>query len=63
MVSQPIRLSALYVFDGLKRVPATEASMGDIVAMSGIEDLSIGDTVCAPEKVEALPEDNMPLNG
>ena len=55
VVSQQIRLSALYVFDGLKRVPATEASMGDIVAMSGIEDLSIGDTVCAPEAPEALP--------
>ena len=55
VVSQQIRLSALYVFDGLKRVPATEASMGDIVAMSGIEDLSIGDTVCAPEAPEPLP--------
>ena len=53
--SQPLRLSALYTFDGLKRVPAKEASMGDIVAMSGIEDIGIGDTVCHPEKVEALP--------
>ena len=53
--SQPLRLSALYTFDGLKRVPAKEASMGDIVAMSGIEDISIGDTVCHPEAVEALP--------
>ncbi|MBR3874664.1 MAG: translational GTPase TypA [Clostridia bacterium] len=53
--SQPLRLSALYTFDGLKRVPAKEASMGDIVAMSGIEDISIGDTVCHPELVEALP--------
>lgn len=54
-ISQPLRLSALYTFDGLKRVPAKEASMGDIVAMSGIEDIGIGDTVCHPEKVEALP--------
>ena len=53
--SQPLRLSALYTFDGLKRVPAKDASMGDIVAMSGIEDISIGDTVCHPEAVEALP--------
>ncbi len=53
--SQPLRLSALYTFDGLKRVPAKEASMGDIVAMSGIEDIGIGDTVCHPEAVEALP--------
>ena len=51
----PLRLSALYTFDGLKRLPATEAGMGDIVAMSGIEDLSIGDTVCAPEAPEPLP--------
>ena len=54
-VSPQLRLSALYTFDGLKRVPAKEAMMGDIVAMSGIEDISIGDTVCHPEHVEALP--------
>ena len=53
--SQPLRLSALYSFDGLKRVPTTQSSMGDIVALSGIEDISIGDTVCHPESVEALP--------
>ncbi len=53
--SQPLRLSALYSFDGLKRVPAKSASMGDIVAVSGIEDIGIGDTVCHPEMVEALP--------
>ncbi len=53
--STPLRLSALYSFDGLKRLPASEVAMGDIVAVSGIEDLSIGDTVCAPEAVEALP--------
>ena len=53
--SQPLRLSALYTFDGLKRVPTKEASMGDIVALSGIEDIGIGDTVCHPEMVEALP--------
>ena len=54
-VSQPLRLTSLYTFDGLKRLPAESASMGDIVAMSGLEDISIGDTVCDPEKVEALP--------
>ena len=53
--SQPLRLSALYSFDGLKRVPAKEVSMGDIVAISGIENIGIGDTVCHPEAVEALP--------
>ena len=55
IVSQPLRLTSLYTFDGLKRLPAESASMGDIVAMSGLEDISIGDTVCDPEKVEALP--------
>ncbi|MEG2604965.1 MAG: translational GTPase TypA, partial [Clostridia bacterium] len=54
-ISAPLRLSALYTFDGLRRLPATESAMGDIVAMSGIEELSIGDTVCAPEMPEALP--------
>ena len=53
--SQPFRLSGLYQFDALKRVPATEVSMGDIVALSGLEDLSIGDTVCDPSCVEGLP--------
>ncbi len=53
--SQPLRLTSLYTFDGLKRLPADSASMGDIVAMSGFEDISIGDTVCDPAAVEALP--------
>ena len=54
-VSQPLRLTSLFTFDGLKRLPADSASMGDIVAMSGLEDISIGDTVCDPTAVEALP--------
>ena len=54
-VSQPMRLTSLYTFDGLKRVPATEAFMGDIVAMSGMEKIGIGETVCDPEHVEPLP--------
>jgi GTP-binding protein TypA/BipA len=54
-VSQPLRLTSLYTFDGLKRLPAETASMGDIVAMSGLEDIQIGDTVCDPAAVEALP--------
>ncbi|MDD3336710.1 MAG: translational GTPase TypA [Eubacteriales bacterium] len=53
--SQPLRLTSLYTFDGLKRLPTDSASMGDIVAMSGLEDISIGDTVCDPQDVEALP--------
>ena len=49
------RLSGLYQYDGLKRVPAKEVTAGDIVALSGMNDLSIGDTVCAPTQVEGLP--------
>ena len=49
------RLTGLSQYDGLKRVPAKEVSMGDIVAMSGMEDISIGDTVCVPDCVEGLP--------
>ncbi len=51
----PWRLTALSVFDGLKRVPAPSVSMGDIVALTGLQDISIGDTVCDPEAVEPLP--------
>ncbi len=49
------RLGGLFQYDGLKRVPAKEVGMGDIAAIYGLEDLSIGDTVCDPQKPEALP--------
>ena len=49
------RLGGLYQYDGLKRVNAKEVSMGDIVALCGAEDISIGDTVCAPDCIEGLP--------
>ncbi len=55
ITSPQLRLSALYTYDGLKRTPTECAEMGDIVAMSGMEDISIGDTVCHPNEVEALP--------
>ena len=54
-VSPVWRLGGLYQYDGLKRVNASEVGFGDIAAVFGAEDLSIGDTVCAPEKVEGLP--------
>ncbi len=54
-VTAPSRLGGLYTFDGLKRVPAEKVSMGDIVGLSGFEDLNIGDTVCAPEAPDPLP--------
>ena len=46
---------SLYQFEGLGRVPVTEAGAGNIIAMSGIGDVTIGDTVCARGADEALP--------
>lgn len=48
---QNVKISRLYTYDGLKRVEATEAVAGDIVCVSGIEDLNIGETACDPENV------------
>ena len=45
---------SLYQFDGLSRVPVTEASVGNIIAMSGIGDITIGDTICARGAAEPL---------
>ena len=52
--SRPAKIVSIYQFDGLKRVPVTEAKVGDIVCFSGCEDIAIGDTVCAPSKHEPL---------
>ena len=49
------KVNTLYEFEGLQKIPVTEAKMGSIVAISGIEDLHIGDTICGPEKIEAIP--------
>ncbi len=49
------KVSRLYQFEGLKRVEATSAGVGDIVAVSGITDLNIGQTACAVDCVEPLP--------
>ncbi len=50
-----VKLSRLYRYEGLKRVEVEEAYAGDIVAVAGIADLSIGETACAPECVEPMP--------
>ena len=55
VTSNQWRLTGLFSYDGLKRVPTKSISMGDIVALSGKEDLSIGDTVCDPAAPESLP--------
>ena len=50
-----VRISKLYEFDGLNKVEVTEAKIGAIVAISGIADIHIGDTICAPENPVAIP--------
>src|SRR5690606_28889418 len=49
------RVSRMYVFEGLKRVEREEAGVGEIVAVSGISDINIGETVCDAEVPEPLP--------
>ena len=46
---------SLYEFDGLSRIPVTEAAAGNIIAMSGIGEVTIGDTICTPAVIEPLP--------
>ncbi len=50
-----VRISKLYEFDGLAKVDVSEAGIGSIVAISGISDIRIGDTLCGPEAPEAIP--------
>lgn len=52
---QKVRISKLYEFDGLDKVDVKEARIGSIVAISGIADIHIGDTICAPEHPEPIP--------
>ncbi len=49
------KVVSLYQIEGLTRVPCEEASVGDIVCISGITGITIGDTICAPEAAEPLP--------
>ena len=48
------KATALYEFDGLAKVPVQEATAGNIIAMSGIGDVTIGDTICTPDCVEPI---------
>lgn len=52
---QKVKVSALYEYDGLRKVNVKEATIGAIVAISGIADIHIGDTICSPENPEAIP--------
>ena len=50
-----VKISKLYEFDGLNKVEVKEATIGSIVAISGIADIAIGDTLCSPENPTAIP--------
>ncbi|MBQ8189002.1 MAG: translational GTPase TypA [Lachnospiraceae bacterium] len=50
-----VKVSKLYEFDGLEKVEVKEAGVGSIVAISGIADIHIGDTLCSPEDVKPIP--------
>ncbi len=50
-----VKVSKLYEFDGLNKVEVKEASIGSIVAISGIADIKIGDTLCAPDNITPIP--------
>ena len=53
-LNERVKISKLYVYEGLQRVEVKEASFGDIVAISGISDVRIGDTICSPDHPEPL---------
>ncbi|MBQ4067780.1 MAG: translational GTPase TypA [Lachnospiraceae bacterium] len=50
-----VKISKLYEFEGLNKIEVTEAKIGSIVAISGISDIHIGDTLCSPENPVAIP--------
>ncbi len=50
-----VKVNKLYEFEGLNRVEVEEAKIGSIVAISGISDIHIGDTLCSPENPQAIP--------
>ncbi|MGN0388020.1 MAG: translational GTPase TypA [Suilimivivens sp.] len=50
-----VKISKLYEFDGLNKVEVTEAGIGSIVAISGISDIHIGDTLCSPDNPTPIP--------
>ena len=53
-VPKKAKATALYQYDGLAKVPVTEATAGNIIAMSGIGEITIGDTICAPTAVDPI---------
>ncbi len=53
--SEKVKIGKLYEYDGLGRVDVDDATIGSIVAVSGIADLKIGDTICSVDKPDAIP--------
>ena len=53
--NRKIKVTSLYEFEGLERVNVDKAEAGSIVAISGVEGINIGDTLCSPEDIEPLP--------
>ncbi|MDD3890490.1 MAG: translational GTPase TypA, partial [Syntrophomonadaceae bacterium] len=50
-----VKINTLYTFEGLKKSEVETAAAGEIVAISGIEDISIGDTICTPDEINPVP--------
>lgn len=50
-----VKINTIYTYEGLKRIESESASAGEIIAVSGIEDISIGDTICAPDFINPVP--------
>lgn len=50
-----VKINTLYTFEGLKKIETLEAVTGEIVAVSGIEDITIGDTLCASDSIDPVP--------
>ena len=53
--SERVKIGKLYEYEGLGRIDISEATIGSIVAVSGIADLKIGDTICSPDQPDAIP--------
>lgn len=51
---QKAKIVSLFVFEGLRRTPVKEAGLGEIVCVAGLEEVTIGDTICAEEKIEPI---------
>ncbi|MDO5146605.1 MAG: translational GTPase TypA [Eubacteriales bacterium] len=54
-IHKKVKISKLYEFDGLNKVDVTDATVGSIVAISGIADIHIGDTLCSPDNPQPIP--------